>query len=510
MIKFEKKIVKGLTTGIKIRKPRYYYQDIVEVFDENATKNIELVKFEGLDYESSRKIVKFREKMLWNETISPETIKILAPNDGYSEYLAKSDFLVYDIVGNPTISNNVVSGFSGSSYIKVPYTFLPGSKDWEIVFKVTTPSSFTQQRFFGSVGHYYKTIGGEFNADGKFGIGLTSGGSTWDIAWMWTTNVLQVNTNYWIKISFTGTQYKLELSTDGVDYILENSKDSTAKLYQDIDSVMCLGYMGTDTDKYFLGFVDLNECYIKINGTTFWGKDTLHIREDDGCLLENFEAWKGASAFCKGGNVYLSSSDNDRDGYFWGGILTSFDYLAGLSSVFRKNYTTIGKLQYIDNFIVRGFTGNNYIQIAKKSNYSTYEMLFRVRIYKQSTGYLLWGDNNGALYINSSKKTSIYDGKTTINGSTIIATETEYEFKLVWDGTNTKWYTRIAVPLGTEENPWVLEGTYAKDIFATASILRIGGPNNTSSYYWKGDIMLLGDYSYIIYDGEKRFFLCEV
>lgn len=64
MKKITKKVAKGLPVGIRVRKPRYYYQDITATYNTSATENIDLVEFEGLDYGLSYSTLTFKNKKL--------------------------------------------------------------------------------------------------------------------------------------------------------------------------------------------------------------------------------------------------------------------------------------------------------------------------------------------------------------------------------------------------------------------------------------------------------------
>ena len=323
MTAFNKKAFKGLPTGIKVRKPRYYYQDFVETYTENTTKDLTLTKFEGVNYEIDKYFINFESRVLWNRNLSPEFKAALVPYGLGEEYITTEQSLKYNVVGNPTINDNVASGFSGSKYIQIPNAFKPANESWEFVLKLTLTTNTKQQRLAGCVGGYYKTFGLEMSASGIVGVGITSNGSSWDVCWMNGVTALQVGIPYWIKVSFTGTQYKLELSTDGVEYTLENSKNSTALLYQKNDSIINIGYMGTETSKYFQGSIDLNESYIKIGSKYVWGKNARYIITTGGCFDEDvnisLSSTKTYNAFADNSKVLLSESNEDKDGYTWAG-----------------------------------------------------------------------------------------------------------------------------------------------------------------------------------------------
>lgn len=78
MTVFNKKAYKGLPVKILVCKPKYYYQDIVEIFNESQTKGIGLVRFEGIDYEVGNYWVKTKDKLLWNRKMSYGAKKCLA------------------------------------------------------------------------------------------------------------------------------------------------------------------------------------------------------------------------------------------------------------------------------------------------------------------------------------------------------------------------------------------------------------------------------------------------
>ena len=171
----------------------------------------------------------------------------------------------------PTISDTgVASGFSNKNFLTIPTAFLPESSAWEIIWRVKTGSSVTTQQYlFGSSTGFYNTVGGEMNSSGKFGVGFSSNGSSWDIGWLVGTTILTINTWYWLKISFTGTEYKVELSTDGETYTLENSITSSTPIYQNAStSIIYLGTMG-DKSKVWGGSIDLSECSIKTGSQYF-------------------------------------------------------------------------------------------------------------------------------------------------------------------------------------------------------------------------------------------------
>lgn len=512
MTTISKNVIKGLPVNIKVRKPRHYYQDIVGKYGTDVVKNVDIVPFEGLETETDNKFFTVKGGSLWNYTRQVTTTKLLAPFiDGQKLFTPMPASLEYTLVGSPTISNGVLSGITGSKYVKVPEPFLPGNSPWEIVFKVTTPSSWSQQRFFGSSTNYYRTVGGEFSASGVFGVGLTSGGSTWDIAWKNFTTACQTNTTYWIRLRFTGTQYTGELSTDGIDYNLEFTHDSTKILYQADTSIMCIGYMGSETGKYFKGTVDLNECYIKIDDTVFWGKGKVKLEEHEGCLESSDTVErKEYNIFTRSldSAFILRNSDEDFDDEFiWAGktVVPAHDKV----EAYLTDYSVVGSLSLKPNWLIKGFSNVNYISVpALPEGYTNYEMVFVGSVPSTTNGNVLITDTSGErnLIISKSGIVAINGSIQAASTSGTIPLNTYYIFKLVWDGEKSTVYSaphpgpykKLFFPYTPN---WKEECTLSEDIFATTtSTLKVGGSIQYDTYYWRGDFLL--NRCYIKVDGE--------
>lgn len=375
------------------------------------------------------------------------------------EYLTTVKKLLYNVKGSPVVVNGVASGFSGSSYIQIPNAFKPANESWEFVFKVTTPSSWTQQRFFGSVGSYYKTIGGEFKAEGNFGVGITSNGSSWDVCWMWTTSILQVNTTYWIKVSFTGTQYKLELSTDGVEYTLEASKDSTALLYQKDDSIINIGYMGTETAKYFQGSIDLNESYLKVGSRYVWGKDAESVISVKGCLDEGLhESSNGATynAFVKEDKILLTNKE-DVEGMFWANKVTIPQH--EVIPIYKKKFSNSSSdctYSFSENNILISYKSNGYSLLNENTYYDfipetsffDYDVRFTAKVTTGTSGTHRIIGRVGVWFTWSSGKLQAIDKS------------------LVCDGTlanNTTYWVRVGESYDVSTGQYIHRVCYIKD-----------------------------------------------
>lgn len=176
------------------------------------------------------------------------------------------------VVGNPTISNNVISNFSNSNYLNLPEAYYPGGAPWEMVgcFNIPDiPQYHPNLCLFGSSDADIKTPLLLVNADRKFILYLTSNGSSWDISSNTiSANGISVGEQY-IRIKFTGSSYIIssKVANDWVDYITINS---SIPIYQG-NIPVCIGSASsTHRDEYLLGSIDLVKSHIKINDKLWW------------------------------------------------------------------------------------------------------------------------------------------------------------------------------------------------------------------------------------------------
>lgn len=190
-----------------------------------------------------------------------------------------------EIKGTLANNNGIFSGFSNENMIIIPKTFSPGTEPWEMVFKVTTGTSFTKRQriacswnqdggaacFFLSFGH-----GSEHFNNLWLDMRLTSEDTG---ASKLGTFEFQPGTTYWIKASFTGTRYIVAYSLSGEpdSYTNDIEISSTETLYVQ-DTGLVLGHtenLNNYQTEFFLGSIDLNKSYININGEPWWKWNAL-------------------------------------------------------------------------------------------------------------------------------------------------------------------------------------------------------------------------------------------
>lgn len=176
-------------------------------------------------------------------------------------------------VGSLNDNNCVLSGFLPDTYAIIRDVNL--TNPFEIQIKVKTNdlsihhADYNQQVFLATNGNdKYLTFGTYIgNLDLDFNIG---DGSNW-LSDGSTNITLSSNTIYWFKLIFDGTKYSCLYSTNGTDFSIArviNSNTTIPKMDLNLGVARMLGYP-------FLGEIDLNECYIKINGHLYWEGTTV-------------------------------------------------------------------------------------------------------------------------------------------------------------------------------------------------------------------------------------------
>ncbi len=169
-------------------------------------------------------------------------------------------------IGSLTDNNGVLSNISISNYATANIPFSSLNQTWEVVIKCN-PSVLANYTVAGT-GYSWA-----INVDTKPILWLSSDNSSWNITEN-TSGVtsLQTGTDYWFKLVFTGTQYVLYSSTTGAfngEQVTEITINSTTPVYS--GNTITLGkWHPSFTGGSFQGSIDLNECYININGSRWW------------------------------------------------------------------------------------------------------------------------------------------------------------------------------------------------------------------------------------------------
>lgn len=167
------------------------------------------------------------------------------------------------VYGSPTITNGVASNFTASNYIEL----LNGKQNnnAEYVIKFTTGSTTKA------------TMQDIASAESFFTIEIAK--DSWNVvAHNWETSATislftaAASTTYWVKIVMNNKTKTYYYSTNGSTYT-QVASFTDSKMNPTVVSSLVLGNhcrAHLQSERPFLGSIDLNECYINVNGTRFW------------------------------------------------------------------------------------------------------------------------------------------------------------------------------------------------------------------------------------------------
>lgn len=175
----------------------------------------------------------------------------------------------YTKVGNPTINNGVVSGFSANDYITTSSVFpFNTASNWTIVIKCTTvprETGNTQQRILSSGGIFLRILGSSWN------LYLNE-------QQPWGGNI---SDSPFVKLERDGDTLHWYTSGDGVSWSEKTSVTATGLL----DEVVKFG--GSGSTASWDGSLDLNETYIKVNNQMWFGSQVQLTSANPDIYLES-------------------------------------------------------------------------------------------------------------------------------------------------------------------------------------------------------------------------------
>ena len=168
----------------------------------------------------------------------------------------------YDLIGSPTITNGIVSGFTTSNYLRTSMAFDFTQTNYEMVI-CATPHATASRR--GAI-------------IGSYGSGMVIYFTTTAIYYYPGTGVngLQLNgtfdasTFYYVRAKCNNGTYSLEYSTDGVTYTGTVTGTGTSTLTA---KQLNFGYYSADGWDPLEGDIDMNNTYIKISDA-LWFRGT--------------------------------------------------------------------------------------------------------------------------------------------------------------------------------------------------------------------------------------------
>lgn len=256
---------------------------------------------------SSGKITSLTPKKVGEGIVKNKLYSLARKQKKYYKYGTEPNA---SIVGSPTISNGVVSGFSSSNYLTVTKS-KPTIKSFEQVLKIRTGSNTAARQAFLSH-NPYKGFGTLQVLDNKLIAYVSSDGSSNNIInGTQSSLTLNTNTDYWIRYAFDGSKYRIDVSTNGQDYTNYISVTSSLVVYA--DGFFSFGLdTGDKNNNPFLGSIDLTQSYIKINGQDWWrGTKVVESTSTDyDYYKDNLVSY---SPIVRGSRTYYKQSEKQRN-----------------------------------------------------------------------------------------------------------------------------------------------------------------------------------------------------
>ena len=188
------------------------------------------------------------------------------------------DLSKFSVLGNPNITDDgIASGFSTANYITTSSSFnFASAQSFEILLAITTPSNTASVTsytgFFNTLSSdntEFIVVGYELeNSRFVYGLGITTG-TFWNI---YSSNTIQPDTKYYIKIKVDNTTVTIQISTNGTDWITDASGTISSPL--NINNVLRFG-LDRSLSRPFEGTIDLKSIAVWADGVpVFSGNKT--------------------------------------------------------------------------------------------------------------------------------------------------------------------------------------------------------------------------------------------
>lgn len=171
------------------------------------------------------------------------------------------------IIGEPTINNGQISGFSRTNYLQFPFEFRTLGRTWRLRGSFRTGEDITtQQNQIDSKASVALAV-----RNSKLVMALSTNGTTFNLGEVQSTDNLMTNTNYYFIIEFTGSQYILSLSTNKETYTQEASITSSDPIASTIMTI-------SSADHPYGDIINLNDWDLTVGNLLVWqGMDDVGI-----------------------------------------------------------------------------------------------------------------------------------------------------------------------------------------------------------------------------------------
>ena len=291
----------------------------------------------------------------------------------------------YTKVGNPKIVDGVVSGFSENDYARTSAIITSSTmQSIEVCCKFTI-GTISEQGILGSA-YQFSKYGFNLNSNGtlRTGVRVNAGGTETNKN-LTSTMVLDANSTYYAVMSCDKSTHilTLKISTDNENWTTYTSDIGA------FDSFVSLGYsiIGYTQNGAFLGSIDLNETYIKVNGQAWFGSVSK--------FQEFISAPQGTMIGKDDTHSLVVETYQDK------GIV---------------DYTVVGTPTIVDG-VASGFSDNYYLTVGTNlpsSKMIDYELYSKFTIADSSSAQSVLGfygsAHNLGLVVSSAKKIIYYIG----------------------------------------------------------------------------------------------------
>jgi len=199
-------------------------------------------------------------------TDADTTFEAMAEN--ISNILIVPDTYIYHM----TLRNGIIQPYLTSfAYFVALTPFKPGEQTWEIGIKIYLYQYQNRNHaLFGDKLYFTKSPSLEVNTDGSLWAGVTHVGTGWEMQANSGSKKLNINTWYYVKMSYDGTYYYVDVSTDGKQWDRYITIQSTGSTMSTDEMQFNTIASSSDHNSFYVRY-DMRNVYFKINNALIWG-----------------------------------------------------------------------------------------------------------------------------------------------------------------------------------------------------------------------------------------------
>lgn len=219
------------------------------------------------------------------------------------------------VTGNLSNVGNILSGFSSTAYADIPVAFAPSTQSWEVqirlnisntayqscLIKSTTERSldFHHSIYFDATG-IYQTEGDDYFAT-TFYININCQRYNKQYNQNYTatsTAYIYPNQDYILKYGYSNsTLYIQGKSADSSEFITLLSRSiPDLNFYAFTESALRLGCDTSGVLTPFIGSINLNDCYLKVNDVIIWSGGTQYTALESPILVDE-NIWQNNNTY---------------------------------------------------------------------------------------------------------------------------------------------------------------------------------------------------------------------